>query len=243
MHHILKAHGAAIEVMRGLGMSNLGAVVNCEYAYAADDTAESAAAATRYDEVYNHFFLSGLFKGTYPPDIVNALAEHMPKSWEDDFALIGQPLDWCGINYYTCKGITHQDGPWPNWKEVIGRRPKTQMGWEIYPEGLTHFLKMVHAEYTQDLPLFVTENGMANADTPGKSDTARMDYLDAHLNAALDAMRSGVPLQGYTFWSLLDNFEWSLGYEKRFGLIHVDFETYKRTPKASFHRIKSALAR
>ena len=116
------------------------------------------------------------------------------------------------------------------------------MGWEIYPEGLHHFLTTVARDYTGDLPLYVTENGMANADVVGQDDQARIDYLDAHLAAARQAMAEGVPLAGYTFWSLLDNYEWSLGYEKRFGLIHVDFDTFKRTPKASYHALAQALA-
>jgi beta-glucosidase len=117
------------------------------------------------------------------------------------------------------------------------------MGWEIYPEGLHHFLTWVDANYSDGLPLYVTENGMANADSLGRDDLERIDYLNGHVAAAKRAIADGVPLKGYTFWSLLDNYEWALGYEKRFGLIHVDFKTLERTPKASYFALQAALAR
>ena len=165
----------------------------------------------------------------------------MPKGWQDDFPLIGQKLDWLGVNYYTCKRIEASNGPWPAHADVEGPLPKTQMGWEIYPEGLRHFLTWISKNYTKELPLYVTENGMANPDRLNVPDTARIDYIDQHLAAAKQAMAEGAPLKGYTFWSLLDNYEWALGYEKRFGLIHVDFDTLERTPKASYHALADAL--
>ena len=241
MHHVLTGHGRAIQAMRALGVKNLGAVCNFEYAHPADDTPEAAQAARLYDGYYNRFFLGGLFKGAYPDDVMEGLAPHMPRGWEDDFELIGQPLDWCGLNYYTCKRIAPVDGPWPAHEEVAGPLPKTQMGWEIFPDGLHHFLSWVHENYTRGLPLYVTENGMANPDEVGVPDQARIDYLNAHVAAARQAMNEGVPLAGYTFWSLMDNYEWALGYEKRFGLIHVDFDTLARTPKASYHALAEAL--
>ena len=242
MHHVLTAHGTAIQVMRAKGMKNLGAVCNFEYAHPADDTPEAAKAAQLYDGYYNRFFLGGLFKGEYPADVMEGLGPHMPNGFEKDFELIGTPIDWLGLNYYTCKRIAPNNGPWPSHDEVPGPLPKTQMEWEIYPEGLAYFLRWTHENYSKGLPLYVTENGMANADQIGVDDTARTDYLDQHIAAARAAMDYGVPLKGYTFWSLLDNYEWALGYEKRFGLVHVDFETLDRTPKASYHALKSALA-
>ena len=111
------------------------------------------------------------------------------------------------------------------------------MGWEIYPDGLRDFLIRTARDYTGDLPLYVTENGMANADTADRPDIARIDYLSRHLNAAREAIAEGVPLRGYFTWSLMDNYEWALGYEKRFGLIHVDFDSLQRTPKASYQAL------
>ncbi|WP_298912134.1 GH1 family beta-glucosidase [uncultured Roseobacter sp.] len=242
MHHVLTGHGRAIQAMRALGVKNLGAVCNFEYAHPADDSAQAAEAARLYDGYYNRFFLGGLFKGTYPEDVMEGLAPHMPKGWQDDFDLIGQPLDWCGLNYYTCKRIAPVDGAWPAHTEVPGPLPKTQMGWEIYPEGLHYFLNWVNETYTKGLPLYVTENGMANPDAVDVPDQARIDYLNQHVSAARKAIEDGVPLAGYTFWSLMDNYEWALGYEKRFGLIHVDFDTLQRTPKASYHALAKALA-
>ncbi len=242
MHHVLTAHGTAIQAMRGLGMGNLGGVFNFEYAHPADDTPEAAKAAATYDAYYNRFFLGGIFKGAYPDLVLDGLEPHLPKGWQDDFELIGEKLDWVGLNYYTCKRIAPNGDPWPSHEEVPGPLPKTQMEWEIYPEGLRHFLKMVHEDYAKGLPLYVTENGMANPDVIGVPDEARVDYLNQHIAAVTQAMAEGVPLKGYTIWSLLDNYEWALGYEKRFGLIHVDFDTLERTPKASYHALKAALA-
>lgn len=243
MHHVLNSHGRAIQVMRGLGMKNLGAVCNFEYAHAASDSVEDQRATQTYDAIYNRFFLGGLFKGAYPDEVMAGLEPHMPKGWAQDFDLIGQPLDWLGVNYYTCKRIAAAPGPWPALEEVEGPLPKTQMEWEIYPDGLYQVLTWIHRNYTDGLPIWVTESGMANPDSPDLPDTARITYLDAHVAAAKRAMDEGVPLKGYTFWSLMDNYEWSLGYEKRFGLVHVDFDTLKRTPKASYHALATALHR
>jgi beta-glucosidase len=117
------------------------------------------------------------------------------------------------------------------------------MGWEIYPDGLYRFLKRT-ADLVPDLPIYVTENGMANADVlvdGTVTDPERLAYIDAHLDACRRAMTEGVDLRGYFIWSLMDNYEWALGYEKRFGLVHVDFESLKRTPKASYHALAQRL--
>lgn len=244
MHHILLAHGTAIETMRGLGMKNLGGVFNLEWANPADDSDAARKAADLYDGIYNRFFLGGIFKGEYPENVMEGLGPHMPDGWQDDFKTIQAPLDWVGLNYYTRANIAPTNGAWPSQENVEGPLPKTQMGWEIYPDGLYNFLTRTAREYTGDLPLFITENGMANADVlknGAVDDAARIDYLNAHLGAVRRAIADGAPVQGYFLWSLLDNYEWALGYEKRFGLIHVDFDTLQRTPKASYHALKSAL--
>ncbi len=242
MHHVGLAHGNATQVMRGLGMGNLGAVCNFEYALPLSDSAEDIAAAKRYDGIYNRWFLGAMFKGAYPEDVLEGLGPHMPDGWQEDMATICQPLDWLGLNYYTCKRIAHAEGPWPHLSEHVGALPQTQMGWEICPEGLGHFLRFARDNYTVDLPLYVTENGMANPDTPDQPDTARIDYLRAHFAQAREAISEGVPLKGYIVWSLMDNYEWALGYEKRFGLVHVDFDSLQRRPKASYQALKAAIA-
>lgn len=246
MHHVLLAHGRAIQAMRALGMRNLGAVMNFEYAEPADDSDEARRLATIYDSIYNQWFLSGVRKGEYPVLALEGLEPHLPRGWQDDFEVIGAPVDWLGINYYTRKLIgPDRSGLWPGFAEVEGPLPKTAMGWEIHPDGLHHFLTMVHREYGGGLPIHVTENGMAADDRiegGAVNDPARIDYLNAHLAAVRRALADGVPVAGYFVWSLLDNYEWSLGYDKRFGLVHVDFDSQTRTPKASWQALKAALA-
>lgn len=238
MHFVLLAHGRATQVMRGLGMKNLGAVCNLEWATPADDRPETRAATETYDAIYNRFFLSGLFHGTYPDAALAGLGAHLPNGWQDDFATIQEPLDWLGLNYYTRKIIAPAPGPWPHYQEADGPLPKTQMGWEIYPQGLRDFLTRAAQEYSGDLPIYVTENGMAS-EIP-LHDTNRIAYLDAHLKATQEAIAAGVPVKGYYVWSLLDNYEWALGYEKRFGLVHVDFDSLARTPKSSYQALQNA---
>lgn len=246
MHHVGLAHGRAIQTMRALGVKNLGAVCNFEYSQPADDSPEAARAAHLYDGIYNRWFLGGMFKGEYPAEVLEGLAPHMPLHWQDDMATISTPVDWLGLNYYTRKLIGPADTPWPAVAEVEGPLPKTQVGWEIYPDGLGFFLRRAHAEYTKGLPLYVTENGMANADVLQDGqvpDEGRIAYLARHLEQVREAIAEGVPVQGYFCWSLLDNYEWTHGYATRFGLIHVDFESLQRTPKASYHALARALAR
>ena len=245
MHHVLLAHGTAIQAMRGLGMDNLGAVMNLEYASPADGSDEAARAARTYDAIYNRWFLSGVRRKSYPEEALEGLEPHLPEGWQDDFDTIAAPIDWIGINYYTRKLIGPDPGGlWPAVQEIPGPLPKTAMDWEIYAEGLYNFLTWAHREFADGLPIYVTENGMASYDTVeggAVADPARMDYLAQHLAAVRRAIDEGVPVKGYFIWSLLDNYEWALGYEKRFGLVHVDFETLERTPKASWHAMRAAL--
>ncbi len=246
MHLLLVSHGRSIQAMRALGMKNLGCVFNMEYAEPADASDAARKAAHLYDGYYNRFFLSGVFRGEYPAEVLEGLGPHLPAGWQEDFDTIRAPLDWCGINYYTRKLMAPDSGPWPAHKEVEGPLPKTAMGWEIYPEGLEFFLRRTHEDYTKGLPIYVTENGLAAPDvvTDGAvADPHRIAYLDSHLGAVRRAIAARVPVAGYIAWSLMDNFEWSYGYEKRFGLVHVDFDSLKRTPKASYHALSAALSR
>lgn len=247
MHHVLLAHGRATQVMRGLGMKNLGAVCNFEYPHPADASAGAAAAARLYDGIYNRWFLSGMFRGEYPADVLEGLLPYMPAGWQDDFATITAPLDWIGINYYTCKRVAPAPGPWPALAEAPARGPLTEMGWEVFPEGLEHFLRRIHADYSRGLPIHVTENGAAFPDRPAQggvvADGDRIAYVNAHVAAVRRAIAAGVPVKGYYYWSLMDNYEWSLGYSKRFGLVSVDAESLQRRPKASYHAWAQALAR
>ncbi|MCK0166599.1 GH1 family beta-glucosidase [Jannaschia sp. S6380] len=242
MHYVGLAHGLCLSALRAEGVANLGAVCNMEYALPADDSADSETAAQLYDGIYNRWFPGAFLQGVYPDDILAGLEPHLPEGWARDMEVISQPVDWFGINYYTCRRL-RQDGPvWPHVIDVPGPPPLTDMGWEIAPEGLGRLLRRTARDFTGDTPLFVTENGMASPHYDDRPDQPRIDYLDAHLRQARDAIADGVPLRGYTFWSLLDNFEWALGYDKRFGLVHVDFETQTRTPKASYRALARALA-
>ncbi len=248
MHHVLLAHGHAVQAARALGFDNLGLVTNLEYTEPADESVEAAEAASVQDALYNQWFLGAVFKQEYPTVALAGLERHLPKGWQDDFGVIGTPVDWVGINYYTRKLV--KPGPSGMFCDIVdlpGNLPKTAMDWEIYPEGLSYFLERVQREYTGDTPLFITENGMASLDRMGADgrieDWARSAFLDAHFAAALRAIEAGVPLKGYFVWSLLDNFEWAFGYDKRFGMIHVDFKTQVRTPKQSWLDFTEALKR
>lgn len=245
MHHVLLAHGRAVQALRAQGVGNLGAVFNLEWATPASDTPADLAAADTHDAYYNRFFMDGVFRKTYPKAALAGLEPHLPQGWQNDFDVIGEAVDWCGINYYTRKRVCAAEGPWPHLNEAPNTLPETDMGWEIYPQGLYDFLHRTARDYTGDLPIFVTENGMANADhmhAGAVDDSARIAYLAAHLDQVKRAIDEGVPVRGYFVWSLLDNYEWALGYGKRFGLVHVDFETQTRTPKASYHAMRAWLA-
>ena len=243
MHHVNKAHGRTMTRLRDLGMKNCGIVLNFEATEAATDSAADTRAAATQDATHNRWFIEAITKGTYPQEALTGLGPHLPRDWQDDMAEISQPIDFLGVNYYT-RGLVAADpeATWPAPRPVNGPLDKTQMGWEIYPEGLMRTLTRMSRDYVGDLPIFVTENGMAWPDTVGTYDAARIAFIDAHMVAVHDAIAAGTNLQGFFYWSLLDNYEWAFGYEKRFGLVHVDFETLDRTPKASYHALKSAIA-
>ncbi len=248
MHHILLAHGLGIARLRGAGLqAPLGIVLNFDHAAPASDAPEDIAAAATQDAIFNRWFIEAITRRTYPAEALAGLAPHLPLGWEDDMALIGQRLDWLGVNYYTRHLHAAAPGtPWPSTREVSGPLPKTQMGWEIYPEGLRGFLSRLSQDYVGNLPLYVTENGMANADLVedgAVTDGIRTEFLFSHLGAARDAIAGGANVKGFFYWSLLDNYEWAEGYQKRFGLVHVDFDSLKRTPKSSYHALARALAR
>ncbi len=247
MHHILLAHGSTVERLRSMGQKNLGIVLNFDHTEPASSSPEDVSAASLWDGIFNRWFIEGITRKAYPTEVLAGLSKHMPAGWQDDMDLIGQPLDWLGVNYYSRHILAAAPGtPWPALRDVPGPLPKTQMGWEIYPQGLETFLTRMASDYVGDLPIYVTENGMANADVLLDGvvpDAVREDYLFAHLAATRRAIDQGANVKGFFYWSLLDNYEWAEGYEKRFGLVHVDFETLKRTPKASYHALARALAR
>ncbi|WP_372803078.1 GH1 family beta-glucosidase [Paracoccus seriniphilus] len=242
MHHVLLAHAQGIAALRAEGAKNLGIVLNFETAHPADDSQQSQLAAQRQDAIYNQWFIRALMGQGYPPAALEGLEPHLPQGWQDDMQAIAAPLDWLGVNYYTRTLHAHAPGLWPNDQASHGPLPKTQMGWEIRPEGLSEFLLRLSRDHIGDLPVHVTENGMALA-TSGDitDDQPRIAFIRDHLLACQSALARGVNLHGYFYWSLLDNYEWAHGYGPRFGLVHVDYDTLARSPKASWHAFRAML--
>jgi len=229
-HHLMLGHGEAIRAMRGLVReADLGIVLNLQPAYPASEQPEDVAAARFADGFFNRWFLDPVLRGEYPADMWEAYGEDVPDVQEGDLARIAEAIDFMGVNYYT-RSVNSASGN--------VRPPEssyTHMGWEVYPQGLTDLLVRLKADYPA-LPLYITENGAAYPDQLSGDrvhDTDRVNYFQGHLGAVANAVRQGVPVQGYFAWSLMDNFEWAHGYDKRFGLVYVDYATQKRTLKDS----------
>lgn len=238
MHHVLFAHGTAIDALRANGAKSLGIVLNLEKSEAATDRPEDRAAMNLGDAIFNRWYLGGVLKGKYPQEVTTWLGDHLPKGYEKDMDVVSRPLDWLGINYYT-RGLYKAGEAGGNPIEQIkGPLEKTDIGWEIYPKGLSDLLVRVSNDYTK-IPLYVTENGMAEVE--GDDDPRRVKYYDDHLKAVLAAREQGADVRGYFAWSLLDNYEWAEGYNKRFGIVHVDYETQQRTPKSSYRAFQGML--
>ena len=152
--------------------------------------------------------------------------------------VVSRPLDWAGINYYSRSLVANDPGSPTGMKIIDGPLEHTDIGWEIYPKGLTDLLVRVSRDYTK-IPVYVTENGMAEVDV--EDDQRRVRYYDDHLKSVLAARAAGADVRGYFAWSLMDNFEWAEGYTKRFGLVGVDYETQARTPRASYRAFQGML--
>ena len=231
-HHLLLSHGLALQAMRTQGcQAKLGIVLNLAPLQPATDSAPDKAKTRLEDGLLLRWYMDPLFKGSYPDDVLAHLGADAPHVQAGDMAAIGTPMDYLGVNYYS-RGVVSADGPWDTKTSGL---PLTDMGWEIYPEGLTELLLRLQRDYPIP-PLFVTENGCAMPDRleAGRvQDRGRIDYLHQHIEAMAEAMRQGVRLDGYMVWSLMDNFEWAFGYEKRFGIVHVDYASQVRTLKDS----------
>jgi beta-glucosidase len=236
---MLLAHGAAVEAYRSVGRNRIGLVVNLEPKDPASTSAEDVAAAERSDIYMNRHFLDPALLGRYPERLADLYGDAWPHRGMPDLGRVRQPMDFLGINYYK-RGVMRRDDARAVERAVHAYppgRPYTELRWEVHPEALTRTLCWVKDTYG-DIPLYVTENGAAFADPPRAEaevveDPARVDYLRGHLLAAHEAIRRGVDLRGYFVWSLLDNFEWSQGFSKRFGIVHVDYASQQRTLKRS----------
>ena len=214
---------------------------------AAAPGAEHEAAVRRADGVFNRWFLDPIFKGRYPEDITADYAAVMPPVEAGDMALISQSIDHLGINYYTRGHVLHAPGlryPHAAEQRVPGAHYST-MEWEDFPEGLRLMLTRLHREYAPRA-IYVAENGAAEpdaVDADGRCrDTARVNYLAGHLAACAQAIAEGAPLDAYLAWSFMDNFEWGRGYTQRFGLVHVDYATQRRTAKDSALALRDFIA-
>ena len=233
-HHLLLSHGLAIKAMRAAGATaKLGIVLNQWTADAASDSeADRAMAELEYARSVQ-WFMDPIFKGHYPELALRAHGANAPIVHEGDFDAIRQPIDFLGCNYYFRAWCSAATPPVP----APADHGVTDMGWEIYPQGLTELLLKLKAEYPLP-PIYITENGMASADQHKGGqihDQQRIAFVRDHLDALRAAMAQGVDVRGYFLWSLLDNFEWNSGYSKRFGIVHVDYDTQQRTPKDSAH--------
>ena len=240
-NHLLRAHGAAVEVFRRECRQRIGLVVNLEPKRAASRSARDRAARDRADAYFNRQYLDPVMLGRHPQEVIEMFGEAWPKSADADLEHICRPIDFLGINFYTRKRVADDPTGWPDRVRPVPvpGAEHTETGWEVHAPALTEALCWVRDRYG-DIPLYVTENGAAFHD-PSRArggrvhDPRRVNYLREHLRAAHAALRDGVRLRGYYAWSLLDNVEWSSGTTKRFGLVHVDFETQRRTWKDSAH--------
>ncbi len=240
LHNQHLGHGLAVQRIKNTNPDlATGIVLNLQSVYPATNNEADKAAATRHEIFHNSAFLDPLFKGHYPAEFITELAHHLPEKWEDDLNTIHQPLDFWGLNYYTPIRINADDNPNALYPKSLAASPenceRTDIGWEVAADTFEELMIKVYEQYTLP-PVYITENGACINDEPIDgviSDVRRQDYLDQHISAMIRAHKAGVPVRGYFAWSLMDNFEWAEGYDMRFGLVHVDYATQKRTIKQS----------
>ena len=248
-HHQLLGHGLAASALRSAGVRQVVITSNHAPAWPATDDPADVAAAQAYDTLQNRMFADPVLLGSYPDLSAFGIgADGLDCVLDGDLAVISDPLDGYGVNYYNPARLSALPGsPLPFRMEPIPGYPVTAFGWPVVPAGLAELLSLLAERYGTALPpLYVTENGCSVNDEVSADgtidDQPRISYLDAHVRATHAAMTSGVDVRGYFAWSLMDNFEWSEGYTQRFGLVHVDFETQRRTPKASFGWYRDLIA-
>ena len=248
-HHLLLSHGRVVPVLRcNSPGSRLGITLNTAECEPASPSDADRAAARQFDGELNRWFLDPIHFGRYPSDVIeyHERVGRLPRGMDfvrpGDLEEVHTPLDFIGVNYYSRAVVRSSTVPEADNEPRTIPAPDptelTDMGWEVYPNGLTRALIRLNTDYAPSA-LFVTENGAAYSTGPGSDgsveDTERCAYVKQHLGACLEAIRAGVPLHGYFLWSLLDNFEWAFGFSKRFGIVWVDFETQERIIKASGH--------
>jgi beta-glucosidase len=243
-HHLLLAHGAAMPVIRqNAPDAKAGITLNLTTYYPATDDEADIQAAKYQDNILNRWFLDPIFSGCYPDEAVEYVKPALEGINLDDAHSAMVPNDFLGVNYYMRWIVKHNAAP--DASLLPPNAEFTDMGWEVYPQGMTDTLVRIHRDYHPP-EIYITENGAAYSDPlPSNGiveDPKRVDFLRGYLGAAESAIEQGVPLKGYFVWSLMDNFEWAFGYSKRFGIIHVDFPTQKRTLKRSARYYQSVIA-
>lgn len=240
-HYLQLAQGKAIQVLHDINPDfRVGTILNLSPIYPISSSKKDQEAADRFDQYWNRWYLDPLFRGEYPP-----LAKNLLNPSKDEMDMIHQPLSFLGVNYYT-RFFVAQDltKPWYAARVVPKSSFVTEMGWEIDPNGLYETLAYLKKEYNNPV-LYITENGAAFDDKVEKNgevqDDDRISYLRDYIVAAYRAIKEGVKLRGYFVWSIMDNFEWAEGYAKRFGIVNVNYQTLKRTPKKSAYWYKKLI--
>ncbi|RSM91505.1 beta-glucosidase [Kibdelosporangium aridum] len=256
-HHLLLGHGLAVQAMRANALpgQEFGIVLNQSPTVPVTDDPADIAAASRQDCLLRRQFTDPLFGSAYPDELTSMFGEITDFSFrhDEDLTIIGEPLDYLGVNYYYRLHVAdapHRE-PYPAKRTAhdigvdttqLPDVPRTGMGWPVEPAGLTTALTDLTARYPGLPPIYITENGCVYPDSGAFEDDDRISFLRDHIAAAEAAATAGVPLRGYFCWSLLDNFEWAHGYKHRFGLVHVDYATQRRTPRASYHWYRSFIS-
>ncbi|MGZ4455182.1 MAG: GH1 family beta-glucosidase [Nocardioides sp.] len=245
-HHLLVAHGRAAIALRAAGATSVGCANNHAPMWPGSDQPEDVGATKLFDALWNGMFLEPMLLGRYPVDLFPLLEEGILPG---DMATIRQPLDFYGVNYYNPMKVSAapEDSVMPFVLGELLGYPTTDFGWPVVPDALREWLITFRARFRAALPpIMITESGCSYGMGPDADgvvdDQPRIDYLDAHLRAVATAIQRGVDVRGYYTWSLIDNFEWAEGFSQRFGLVHVDFETQKRTPKRSFAWYRDMIA-
>ena len=257
-HHLLLSHGWAVPVIRANSPdSEVGITLNFEAIESASESPADRRLTRIEDGTYNRWFISPLFGRRYPADAMAHYEPYFPQGMDfikpGDFEAIAAPMDFLGVNYYT-RRIVRDEAAADNWPQTrFPDLPKCDMYsgttdrtyWEIYPEGLYNLLNRLYFEYKPP-KIYITENGTSFMDGPDESgripDSRRLNYLRDHFSAAHRAMQNGIPLAGYFVWSLMDNFEWAKGYQQRFGVVWVDYDTQQRIPKDSANWYSEVIA-